>query len=44
MKEEFYVYILSSNRNETFYVGITSNLIQRVWEHKNKFIEGLTRK
>ena len=44
MKEEFYVYILSSNRNGTFYVGVTSNLIQRVWEYKNKFIEGFTRK
>jgi putative endonuclease len=44
MKEEFYVYILSSNRNGTLYFGVTSNLIKRVWEHKNKFIEGFTRK
>ncbi|UCH45994.1 MAG: GIY-YIG nuclease family protein [Nitrospiraceae bacterium] len=44
MKEEFYVYILSSNRNGTLYVGVTSNLIKRVWEYKNKFIQGFNRK
>ena len=31
-----YLYILASKRNGTLYVGVTSNLEQRVWQHKNK--------
>jgi putative endonuclease len=38
------VYILASKRNGTLYTGITSNLIQRVWQHKNNIIEGFTKK
>jgi len=38
------VYILSSQRNGTLYVGITNNLIKRVWEHKNKKVDGFTKK
>jgi putative endonuclease len=38
------VYILASKRNGTLYVGVTSNLIRRVWEHKNHVIEGFTKK
>ena len=37
-----YVYILASQRNGTFYVGSTSDLIKRTWEHKNKVISGFT--
>ena len=40
----FYVYILASKRNGTLYVGVTSNLVKRVWEHKNKLIDGFTKK
>ncbi len=39
-----YVYILFSQRNGTLYVGVTSNLIKRIYEHKNKFVEGFTKK
>ena len=42
--KQFYVYILASKRNGTLYTGLTSNLIQRVWQHKNKLIEGFTQK
>lgn len=36
----FYVYIMTSKRNGTLYVGSTSDLIKRVWEHKNKVVPG----
>ena len=39
-----YVYILASQRNGTLYVGATSDLIRRIWEHKNKFIPSFTAK
>ena len=39
-----YVYILASRRNGTLYVGVTSDLIQRVWQHKNDLAEGFTKR
>ncbi len=39
-----YVYILASKYNGTLYIGLTSDLIKRVWEHKNKFVVGFTAK
>ena len=44
MAKQFYVYILASKPNGTLYTGVTSNLIQRVWQHKNDVIQGFTRK
>ncbi len=44
MNKQFYVYILASKRNGTLYTGVTSNLVQRVWQHKNNVIEGFTQK
>jgi putative endonuclease len=38
------VYLLASERNGTLYVGITSNLIGRVWQHKNDQADGFTKK
>ena len=38
------VYILASERNGTLYIGMTSNLQKRAWEHKNDLIEGFTKK
>jgi putative endonuclease len=42
--KNFYVYILCSKPNGTFYVGVTSNLIKRVHEHKNNLADGFTKK
>jgi putative endonuclease len=42
--KSFYVYIMASSRNGTLYVGSTSDLIKRAWEHKNKVIPGFTTK
>jgi putative endonuclease len=38
------VYILASKRNGTLYTGVTSDLIKRIWEHKNDLVEGFTKK
>jgi putative endonuclease len=45
MNEKIYcVYILASKRNGTLYIGVTSNLLKRVWEHKEKIVRGFTKK
>lgn len=38
------VYILASQRNGTLYTGVTSDLVKRIWQHKNKVHEGFTAK
>ena len=40
----YFVYLLASKKNGTLYIGVTSNLIRRVWEHKNNFNKGFTQK
>jgi putative endonuclease len=39
----FYAYMLASDRNGTLYVGVTSDLVKRVWQHKEGFVEGFTK-
>jgi putative endonuclease len=41
---QFYVYIMASKRNGTLYIGVTSNLVQRAWQHKEEQIEGFSSK
>lgn len=43
MAEQFYVYIMASERNGTLYVGMTNNLVRRVYEHREGLIDGFTK-
>ncbi|MCG3773333.1 MAG: hypothetical protein JW395_0139 [Nitrospira sp.] len=44
MSKQPAVYILASKRNGTLYIGVTSDLIKRTWEHKNDSGEGFTKR
>ena len=39
-----YVYILTNSADKVLYVGVTSNLVKRIYEHKSKFVEGFSQK
>jgi len=41
MSKQPCTYILASAKNGTLYIGVTSNLVQRIWQHKNNEIKGL---
>ena len=41
IKNQYYIYILANKRNGTLYIGVKSNLVKRVYEHKNNIIDGL---
>jgi putative endonuclease len=42
--KNYYVYILASKKDGVLYIGVTGDLIKRVWEHKNNIVEGFTKK
>ncbi|WP_435641696.1 GIY-YIG nuclease family protein [Micavibrio aeruginosavorus] len=42
-RKNFCVYILAKGRNQTFYVGVTSDLKKRIWQHKNEIADGFTK-
>ena len=44
MSKQPAVYIMASKRNGTLYIGVTSDLIKRAWEHKNGITGGFTKK
>ncbi|UOY07430.1 GIY-YIG nuclease family protein [Muricauda sp. SCSIO 64092] len=41
---QYYIYILTNHKNGTLYIGMSNDLERRVFEHKNKLIEGFTKK
>ena len=44
MSKEYYIYIMTNKNNSTLYTGVTNDLRRRVYEHKNKLLEGFTKK
>ncbi len=42
--KNYYVYMLSSKRNGALYIGVTSDIVKRVYEHKHRMVEGFTKK
>jgi len=44
IEKQFFVYIMASKRNGTLYIGMTSNLPQRVWQHRTNQVKGFTSK
>ena len=41
---QYYVYILTNKKQGTLYIGVTNDLVRRIWEHKNHVVEGFTEK
>ncbi len=44
MDKQFFVYMVTNKNNYAIYTGVTNNLIRRIYEHKNKLIDGFTKK
>jgi putative endonuclease len=44
MGKQYYVYVLTNKNNRVLYTGVTNDLKKRVYEHKEKFVDGFTKK
>ena len=43
MNKKGYTYIITNQYHTTFYIGVTSNLVKRIWEHKNHVVDGFSK-
>ncbi len=44
MRKQGFIYIITNYSNSTLYIGVTSNLIKRIWEHKNQVVNGFSKR
>jgi putative endonuclease len=44
MENQYYIYLMSNKNNTVIYTGVTNNLKRRVYEHKEKMVDGFTKK
>lgn len=44
MYRDYYVYIMASRKNGAIYIGVTNDLLRRVYEHRNEMVDGFTKK
>jgi len=43
MQKQYFVYILTNKKNGTLYVGVSNDILRRVYEHKNKLVDGFSK-
>ena len=44
MSKTYAAYVVASKRNGTLYLGVTGNLVQRVWQHRNGYVDGFSKR
>ena len=44
MNKTYYVYIITNERNTVLYIGVTNNLVRRIYEHRNGLVEGFSKR
>ena len=44
MEKQYYIYIITNKNNTVLYTGVTNDIVKRIYEHKNKLVEGFTKR